>query len=1013
MIIDSFIHFTIFFVFLTFSFYLFLKRSELPQTAIYSLLFFCFSIWSFGFVFLSIETVKQDVLNAAVHISSIASIGYGILVFLSIGKFTGWINLKKWLLVVITIYVAVVSVLQINGYIFNAGDFSEAGYFDIKVKSDYLVLIFSFIHNSFIIASFVILFVFFLKTSSKLKKKQSKIILITGTISYILSLIIVHLSKFYPVLTRYYYPDLMLMIFMLGIAYGVFRLEIFEITPSTLAGKIVKMMPSGLIVTDRDMKIVSFNKQFSRITGVNNDKLIDQSLKDVFSKLAGKTLDEEKDSFTEKIRLISGSVVLWKLDKILRDNIEMGTISTVTDISKEEASENELKKLNQNLEKKVQERTATLEQREKYLTAINEIDGILLGNKSVAYQEFVSLLGKVTHACHTYLYISQPNTNDQFLLFPVAEYLHPNHFEKDNNALRNLSYKILVPEWKKELTSGKIIDKRTCDLPKIQRDFFESHGMRSILLVPFNLNNNFYGCLSFFNCYKKEEWTVAEQDFLLLAVNNLKSRITIEDFHHKLMISEERYRVILEQSNDAIFVIRNESFSYVNSYFIDLFGYSFEELNTKLFSFNADDQELSLYELAKDIKIGSTDKIFNFSARTKNGKVIRCEVKFNKLEKGDDIVIHGIIRDITQREKDADRLKQLSTAVEQSPVSIIITDKNGKIEYVNPKFTNLTGYTRSEVVGEKPNILKSGNRSSEEYAALWRTILAGEEWRGNFKNRKKNGEIYYESAIIAPILDDKNNIAHFIAVKEDITNKKEAEEKILQSQLQLKKLAAHLHSAREEERISISRELHDNLGQSLTALRMYLFRLKKKISLPENRVQLNEVNKLNNDIIEYVDSIITSVKQLARNIRPLILEQFGLVSAIRLQLEEFSENTGVYSTFFTDTESLSLDINHSSGVYRIVQEALTNVARHAEATKVAVTINREEHDYIIKIRDNGQGINQQQLSNTNTLGILGMKERAYIFDGKLKIEGFKNQGTVVEIVIPRKINGYDKNYNSR
>jgi len=127
-------------------------------------------------------------------------------------------------------------------------------------------------------------------------------------------------------------------------------------------------------------------------------------------------------------------------------------------------------------------------------------------------------------------------------------------------------------------------------------------------------------------------------------------------------------------------------------------------------------------------------------------------------------------------------LKKLGAAVQQSPVSIIITNLEGCIEYVNPKFCNLTGYSKQEVMGKNPNILQSGVAHSELYKNLWETILAGKEWRGEFQNKKKNGEYYWEDALISPILNSDGAITHFLAVKEDITDRKQFEKHLLQTQ---------------------------------------------------------------------------------------------------------------------------------------------------------------------------------------------------------------------------------------
>jgi PAS domain S-box-containing protein len=122
-------------------------------------------------------------------------------------------------------------------------------------------------------------------------------------------------------------------------------------------------------------------------------------------------------------------------------------------------------------------------------------------------------------------------------------------------------------------------------------------------------------------------------------------------------------------------------------------------------------------------------------------------------------------RDITERKQGEEQLRKLSRAVEQSPAMIVITDVAGSIEYVNPKFTEVTGYSFEEAIGQNPRILKSGEMAPEEYTRLWNIITAGGEWRGEFHNKKKSGELFWESVSISPVFDEHNNITHFVAVK--------------------------------------------------------------------------------------------------------------------------------------------------------------------------------------------------------------------------------------------------------
>lgn len=157
-------------------------------------------------------------------------------------------------------------------------------------------------------------------------------------------------------------------------------------------------------------------------------------------------------------------------------------------------------------------------------------------------------------------------------------------------------------------------------------------------------------------------------------------------------------------------------------------------------------------------------------------------------EFGKPAILTGIVQDITERKKSEEKLRQLSRAVEQSPVSIVITDTTGAIEYANPKFVEITGYTLDEAKGKNPRILQSGYTSSLEYKELWNNLTSGEEWRGEFYNRKKNGDLYWEFATISPIIDDHGVITHYLAVKEDITERKQVEQKLQESEKKYRNL---------------------------------------------------------------------------------------------------------------------------------------------------------------------------------------------------------------------------------
>ncbi len=220
---------------------------------------------------------------------------------------------------------------------------------------------------------------------------------------------------------------------------------------------------------------------------------------------------------------------------------------------------------------------------------------------------------------------------------------------------------------------------------------------------------------------------------------------------------------------------REDKFIFVNKAFIDRYGYKEEEILGKNPRILSAEPSQYIVKIVGDVRWKG--ELIN---RTKKGDLfpIYLETSIVKNDNGEPIGFIGVAKDITEQKKTEEHIKKLSKAVEQNPAAILITDKEGQIEYVNPKFIDITGYQPGEVIGKTPRLLKSGNKTKDEYEALWNTILSGNEWTGDFINKKKNGEVFHEHAIISPIKNKLGEITHFVAVKEDVTARKEAEEKL-------------------------------------------------------------------------------------------------------------------------------------------------------------------------------------------------------------------------------------------
>ena len=239
--------------------------------------------------------------------------------------------------------------------------------------------------------------------------------------------------------------------------------------------------------------------------------------------------------------------------------------------------------------------------------------------------------------------------------------------------------------------------------------------------------------------------------------------------------------------------------------------------------------------------------------------------------------------------------------------------------------------------------------------------------------------------------------------KKERSERHHAEDELRKSHEQLRALSVYLQYVREEERIRIAREVHDELGQALTGLKLKLIWLTSR--LPKNSKALRDQAR---SMSTHINQIIHAVRRISTELRPGVLDTAGLVAAIEWQAHEFEQQTGIRCRMHSDLADTISDQDLNTAFFRIFQETLTNVIRHAKATRVEVKLFEKEHALLLEVKDNGRGISDAQIHNTKSIGLLGIRERAALLGGEVQWQGQPGKGTTVTVRIPRPDNSVEK-----
>jgi PAS domain S-box-containing protein len=418
-------------------------------------------------------------------------------------------------------------------------------------------------------------------------------------------------------------------------------------------------------------------------------------------------------------------------------------------------------------------------------------------------------------------------------------------------------------------------------------------------------------------------------------------------------------------------------------------------------------------------------KDFNTRLKTKDGEFVHCSfsARINFDNKNNPMEIEGVLRDITEREKTELEIRKLSRVVEQSPVIVVITDLDGTIEYVNPKFSEVTGYGFEEVIGKNPKILKSGKTGPETYTLLWGTITSGKEWHGEFMNRKKNGDLYWESAYIFPLKDETGKITRFIAQKEDITARKKMEEDLINAR----------DKAEESDRLKSAflANMSHEIRTPMNAILGFSQLLSEPETPPEEQNHFIElIQNSGNDLLALINDIIDISKIEAGQVKVfksdyfldnLLSELYDLFSGLlkakgkeeKLRLSYKRPKNAEKAIIYTDIERFK----------QVFINLLNNAIKFTDSGSVEfgfkVGKEKGKNVYRFHVSDTGIGIEKNKLniifnsfrqandSNTRLYGGTGLglaitKRMVELLGGQIQVSSEKGKGSTFLFTLPKR-----------
>lgn len=481
----------------------------------------------------------------------------------------------------------------------------------------------------------------------------------------------------------------------------------------------------------------------------------------------------------------------------------------------------------------------------------------------------------------------------------------------------------------------------------------------------------------------------------------------------ELVESKQYFQSLIKNAQDIITVLNHDATIRYQSPAIErVLGYHPKELRGEfIFDYTHPDESEALKKIFYEgIQEPGYTTTVQYRFKHKNGEWRYLEsVAKNLMEDMDTPVVIVNSRDVTERIRATKKLQEKSIQLEEAQRIARVgswewevgkedglrwSDEMCRIYGIDPEefersYDVFLDHIHPEDLEEVEQTVKKAMERKESFSFEHRIVRA-------------DGEIRYLFGRGNIITDDEGEVIKMVGTGQDVTERKQTEQQLRNYSEKLKNLSAKQEKVREEERTRIARELHDELGQMLTVLKMDISLANEEIKEVDDGHLFNEVENDLEDVMKRVDTIVESVQRITTQLRPEVLDDLGLLEAIEWQAREYEKRGKWEIDFCTNIEVLEIPLveERSTAIFRIFQETLTNILRHANASKVNIRLNITDENLILEVEDDGKGISKKEINDKGSLGIIGMRERSNFLGGTIKFEGEPGEGTMVTLQIP-------------